>query len=247
MGNRLFSAIIRQKLLGLAKQKRNVVISDTNINKQLRRRLYSDLFDMGFEISVVDMTSVQLEELFMRNEQRPKDEQVPDDVVERMFNNATKQQDDIREEVEVLNYRYEKKHPEFHVVCDIDGTVAERTDRSPFEWHRVGEDAMKEKVVLGILQTEEIECMHLNFFSGRDTVRFNDTHEWLIDNGFSEFTLTMRDEGSQKADWIVKGKMMIDFIESGKGVYLVFDDRQQVVNIWKNMGLDVIQVDQGRF
>lgn len=52
VGEAAVSSIIRNELLQCAKNKQDVIISDTNINKQLRHRLYQDLFDMGFEIRV---------------------------------------------------------------------------------------------------------------------------------------------------------------------------------------------------
>ena len=255
VGEAAVSSIIRQNLMTAAKKKQNVVISDTNINRSLRHRLYRDLFDLGFSVEV-QLFDVDLQTLFDRNDERPVEEQVPEDIINRMFTDLQKQEQLLQDEIAVLNFRYQRPNlvTAQTVVYDIDGTLADHGDRSPYEWNRVGEDTPRESVIR--LLDHDVEDLapdsFLTVFSGRDSVCRDLTVDWLKKHaGFYEDVdfLYMREEGNTDPDWIVKGKMLIQFTISNPAIHVlrVVDDRQQVVDVWSNMGLDVWQVQQNKF
>lgn len=255
VGEAAVSSIIRQNLMSAAKQNQNVVISDTNINRGLRHRLYRDLFDLGFSVEV-QLFDVDLQTLFDRNDERPTEEQVPEDIINRMYTDLQKQFDLLCQEVSVLNFRYQRPVivTGITVVYDIDGTLAERSDRSPFEWNRVNEDKPRESVIeLMDYDAQDLAPdSFITVFSGRDSVCREMTFDWLENNtGYHDDVdyLDMREEGNTDPDWIVKGKMLIEFTINKPHIHVlrVVDDRQQVVDIWSNMGLEVWQVQQNKF
>lgn len=249
VGEAAVSSIIRNELLQCVKNKQDVIISDTNINKQLRHRLYQDLFDMGFEIRVT-VFDCQMQDLLDRNDERPQDDQVPQSVIERMYDEFVKQHELIVQEARVLNFRIPeyKGQPEA-IVFDIDGTIASHDGiRSPYDLDKVLMDNPRHNII--DLYNHYATKYHVTFFSGRDRSCYVDTVVWLRNFTLIEFNeLRMRPKGDKRPDWIVKGEMMIEAISNDNNFYpwMVFDDRQQVVNIWDNMGIEVIQVQQGRF
>lgn len=249
VGEAAVSSIIRNELLQCAKNKQNVIISDTNINKQLRHRLYQDLFDMGFEVRVA-VFDCQMQDLLDRNDERAQDDQVPESVIERMYKEFLKQHKLIVQEARVLNFRIPeyKGQPET-IVFDIDGTVASHDGiRSPYDFENVLKDSPRNNII--DLVNQYATKYRIAFFSGRDRSCYVDTVEWLRNFTLIEFNeLRMRPKGDKRPDWIVKGEMMIEAISNDNNFYpwMVFDDRQQAVNIWDNMGIEVIQVQQGRF
>lgn len=250
MGEAAVSAIVRSELLQYAKNKQNVVISDTNINKQLRHRLYQDLFDMGFEVRVV-VFDCTYDELMNRNKNRSQDDQVPEGVLARMFHEFVNQRQIIAQETGVLNCRLPayKGQPKT-IIFDIDGTIASHEGiRSPFDFGKVLMDNPRHNII-DLVNSYALKY-NVAFFSGRERSCYEDTATWISkQTGINNLTgLRMRAIGDNRPDWIVKGEMMIDAISNNDNFYpwMVFDDRQQVVNIWDNMGIEVIQVQQGRF
>jgi predicted kinase len=132
------------------------------------------------------------------------------------------------------------------IICDIDGTLAEMGNRSPFEWDKVGLDTLKEPVA-DIANRMAIDNV-VFVFSGRDGSCRKETEEWLEDNGVLYDELIMREAGDQTADEKVKRQMFEDHVRGKYYCNLVLDDRDKVVRMWReDLGLTCLQVDYGNF
>ena len=85
-------------------------------------------------------------------------------------------------------------------------------------------------------------------FSGRTNKTELTTRAWLARNRVPFHKLVMRDEKTRKfiGDEIVK-KEMLDNHADIDDVFLVVDDRQKVVDMWRENGLTVAQVAKGDF
>lgn len=193
-----------------------------------------------------------MQDLLDRNDDRAQDDQVPESVLKRMYDEFVEQRQLIIEEARVLNFRIpEYKSQPKTVIFDVDGTIASYVGiRSPYDFEKVSLDQPRHNII--DLANQYVEKYNVAFFSGRDRSCYGDTVEWIGKWVFSDWwsiTLRMRPKGDKRPDWIVKGEMMIAAINNDNNFYpwMVFDDRQQVVNIWDNMGIEVIQVQQGRF
>jgi hypothetical protein len=57
----------------------------------------------------------------------------------------------------------------------------------------------------------------------------------------------MREYGDQRKDSIVKAEIFDQEIRGRYHVVAVFDDRDQVVRMWRSLGLTVFQVAEGNF
>jgi hypothetical protein len=57
----------------------------------------------------------------------------------------------------------------------------------------------------------------------------------------------MREEGSNERDSIVKHRMFEGNIRGKYFIEYILDDRNQVVEMWRNMGLTCLQVADGDF
>jgi len=82
------------------------------------------------------------------------------------------------------------------IICDIDGTLAHIGERSPYDWHRVGEDTL-DQVVIDILRHFNDRVIIL--VSGRDESCRNETQQWLSDNKVPFQHLYMRPEKDNKS------------------------------------------------
>jgi predicted kinase len=135
------------------------------------------------------------------------------------------------------------------VIVDIDGTIALRGTRNPFDESRVSEDAPNIPVIEAVWN-EHANGVKIIFCSGRTSACRDATIEWLKANVLPERAwaqLYMRPEGDRRVDWEVKLEIFDEHIRDSYNVLRVYDDRQQVVDMWRSIGLTVLQVAPGNF
>jgi hypothetical protein len=132
------------------------------------------------------------------------------------------------------------------IIVDIDGTVAHSTNRGPFEYDKVIYDRPDEKIIelISVLW----EAGHkLIFVTARDYVCFDDTYSWLTRHCPPFIKLHMRKKDDLRDDTIVKHEIYEKFIKSDYNVLFVLDDRNKVVDMWREIGLTCLQVAPGDF
>lgn len=132
------------------------------------------------------------------------------------------------------------------ILVDIDGTVAHRTNRTPYEYNMVLHDRSDEHVV------EVLRCMWLAgykiiFISAREDWCFNDTYRWLTLHCPPFIKLFMRKSGDNRSDQIIKQEIYETEVKPNYDVFCVFDDRDRVVGMWRELGLKVFQPEYGDF
>jgi hypothetical protein len=134
------------------------------------------------------------------------------------------------------------------IMVDIDGTVALRGDRSPYDETSVHLDTPNVPVIAAV------RAMHaaghaVVFCSGRREACRPATEAWLTEHVAVPYeVLHMRQpvhEGVKDA--VVKTEIYREHVEPRYRVVAVFDDRQQVVDAWRALGLTVFQVAPGAF
>ena len=232
----------------------NVIIDDLNVSKKHYARIQS-LFGKKAEIEINDsFLSVPLDELLERNSQRSEQEQVPEKVIKdlyehhvsgitkeirsRMFKNVAKDK----------NYKPLNPNLPSAVIFDIDGTLALMNGRSPFDWSRVGEDLVNEPVAR--IARDYIKNRDVKVFivSGRDGGCFLETKNWLSTYALDGYDdLIMRPEGDGRKDSIIKEEIYREKFEDRYNILAVFDDRNQTVEKWRELGLLCLQVAPGNF
>jgi uncharacterized HAD superfamily protein len=85
------------------------------------------------------------------------------------------------------------------------------------------------------------------FVSGREDKFKPQTLAWLAKHNISFDGLYMRQSGDSRKDSIVKKEIYDEFILDKYNVAFVLDDRDQVVKVWRDLGLTCLQVDYGDF
>lgn len=148
------------------------------------------------------------------------------------------------------------------IVCDIDGTVADLSHRlkyikgKPKNWPAFFAGTLQDSPITEIITLmKHLACVGDNtiiFASGRSEECRADTVQWLSNHGlekdvnFSE--LFMRAAGDHRQDYIVKKEILDQIVDKyGKKPDLAFDDRQQVVDMWRENGVRCCQVAKGDF
>lgn len=132
------------------------------------------------------------------------------------------------------------------VMVDIDGTVALRGARSPFDETKVGEDEPNHPVIT-LVQTMHHSGYSIVFTSGRTEECRRDTETWLRKHVVEDFALFMRASGDVRKDSIIKTEIYERDVRPRYNVLCVLDDRNQVVQAWRASGLTCLQVADGDF
>lgn len=130
------------------------------------------------------------------------------------------------------------------VICDIDGTIAIRVNRGPYEWSKVDQDASNAPVV-NVIRALHAYGYSIVFTSGRKAQCRDLTAEWLaVHFGSPDFQLLMRDDDDNRPDHVIKQEML-DIVKRFYTVICAFDDRQSVVDMWRANGIVCMQVNPG--
>ena len=155
---------------------------------------------------------------------------------------------------------------ELAIIVDVDGTLADMKGiRGPFEWDKVHLDKPHQDIIdmvrdfrsiIGEEIWEEGEYGELLgtipkykiiITTGRDGVCEEATRKWLKDNGVPYDDFYIRKAGDNRKDNIIKSEIYMDHIRPKYDVKFVIDDRNQVVDMWRALGLRVLQVAEGNF
>ena len=215
-----------------------IICDDTNLNSKFFNVLIGLAKKWTDDIEVIELFDVPLHVLIRRNIERVHS--VPEDVIHRMFAAQLKLQNRI--------IKSDKDKPSC-IVCDIDGTIAYGINRGPFEWDKVGQDAPKQQVINTVL--EKYKELPVIFLTGREEICRQETLKWLQNYcpcyNKGKIELFMRKTGDHRPDTVYKEEILRNNILPRFNVDLVFEDRRQVVDHLRHLGLEVWQVSEGRF
>ena len=145
-----------------------------------------------------------------------------------------------------------------HIIVDLDGTLTNVEHRlhfikqEPPDWDAFFLACADDKPNWPVLYTvaalydyfatDEV-CMV--FFSGRGAIARDATVTWLAEYQIQYDELRMREEGDFRPDDTLKREWLEEI--GVENVLFCIDDRQSVVNMWRDMGLTCFQVAPGDF
>jgi len=238
---------------GALRAGKDVIISDTNLRAKYVKdwMAFARKWSVDFETMVFDNVSV--DECVRRDKLRENSigEKIIRDMAKRFLVKG-KIPDVVASD---RNYSIVMKVEPYDnptdlpraVIVDIDGTLAKMSDRSPYDWQRVGEDQPVQAVISAV-EAAELAGNEVIFMSGRDGSCRDITIDWLLTNlPRINGALFMRAEGDSRADNIVKYELFNENIRGKFHVSYVLDDRDQVVKMWRELGLACFQVAPGAF
>lgn len=217
-------------ILESLKSGKHVIVDDTNLHKKHQDRIES-LVKGQASVEVVEF-DVSVDECIERDLKRSNS--VGEKVIRDMYEQYIKKDNLIMQD-DTLPKAY---------IFDIDGTLAIKGERSPYDWSRVGEDLLNIPVYK-CLQSLEY-TYHIIICTGRDGICEKETKQWLHNNNIHFDDFYMRPEGNNEKDYVIKERMLEEIV---KKYYVVgvFDDRKQVVDMWRSKGLTCFQVADHNF
>ena len=217
------------------KNGQNIIVSDTNLDPKHIIRFKEIAKESNAKIEIVDhFLGVSPEECIKRDLGRLAS--VGAEVILGMYEKYIKP----KTEKIIQDENLPKA-----VIFDIDGTLAKMHGRSPYEWNKVGEDSLNQPVY-ELYQFYKANNYKIVIFTARDGICEDLTKEWLKSNQIEWDYFEIRPAGNIEKDALIK-RQMLDKIISKCYVSAIFDDRDQVVKMWRSFGLNCFQVDEGNF
>lgn len=140
------------------------------------------------------------------------------------------------------------------IIVDLDGTMASHYNeigeqlRGHYEYSKVSGD-LPNYPVMDVVAALESASNWTIFVSGREDSCRDDTVEWLSRYGWGKesYDLFMRKTGDHRPDYIIKYQIFDEHIRENYDIACALDDRDQVVKMWRSMGLTCLQVAEGNF
>lgn len=144
-----------------------------------------------------------------------------------------------------------------YAIVDIDGTCSNAEQRKYLidgsqkkDWMRFydlcDEDAPHEDI-RELVNLLKLSGLYILYLTGRVERVREKTTTWLFKNGFPEGSLQMRPDGDTRQDCVVKAEIADRCGLSPENTFIVLDDRDQVVKMWRERGFRCLQVAEGNF
>ena len=136
------------------------------------------------------------------------------------------------------------------VIVDVDGTLAIRGERNPYEYWKATRDKLNVPVanLLCDIQMQSKDLVTV-IMTGRENLCDEDgytisdlTQRWLIDNHIHYDEIHVRKNGDHRPDFEVKKELYEKLVKDQYNVLYVIDDRKQVIDMWREQGLTVLDV-----
>jgi hypothetical protein len=132
------------------------------------------------------------------------------------------------------------------VMIDLDGTFALHVARGPYEMEKCETDAVNPSVY-SCVEDWKRNGIKIILLSGRNEDFRPHTERWLVANKIEYDHLFMRASEDNRPDYVVKYELFNEHVRHNYTVRLALDDRNQVVQVWRQTGLPTWQVNDGNF
>lgn len=143
------------------------------------------------------------------------------------------------------------------IIIDLDGTLCNVGHRvhfakeSPPDWPAFFDaciDDTPNPAVVALVTMAMQAHYSILYVSGRPDTHRAQTEAWLTQHGLDYHTrLLMRPAGDYRQDAIVKRELYDQHIAGKYAILFTVDDRDQVVKMWRDLGLTCFQVAEGDF
>lgn len=241
-GNEKFIKKVRDILIIKALEEgKHVIVDDTNLSARNITRITQlvDEFNTQYGGSVsieAKEFDTPLNECIARDAKRekPVGEKVIRDMHRRFFSDGNR-------------YANQDESLPKAIICDLDGTLAIIDGRNPFDAQGCENDLLNIPVANAVKNYADLGHKVL-LLSGRSDEFRPQTERWLVKHNISYELLVMRKKKDNRKDSIVKREFYDTNIANKYAVEVVFDDRNQVVNMWRDeLKLPCFQVYYGDF
>lgn len=231
------------------KRGRNIIIDNTNITTREVQPYFDIANKYKYEFELQEMNlewSWNIDECFKRNRHS-----VPLEVIKRMknryqSNHKVIQNLKVTKQHTIQPVKFEADLPDC-IICDIDGTLAELGDRSPYDTAKCESDKLNWAVYIILYKFcyDKDNPYTIILMSGREEKFRPETERWLKYHNVPYHRLFMRATGDNRRDSVVKHELFENHVRNVYNPIFVLDDRFQVqLECWKPLGLWVFNCNQ---
>jgi hydroxymethylpyrimidine pyrophosphatase-like HAD family hydrolase len=130
------------------------------------------------------------------------------------------------------------------VICDIDGTIADKSHRAGVKKPTLEQVLADEPIqnVLDVVYTLGQWGYSIVFSSSRHADLYDPTYRWLEAQGFNHPVVYLRDAKDKSPDEVIKERNLLRMLTTD--VMLVIDDKKSCVDMYLTHGLTVFHCKQ---
>jgi predicted kinase len=234
----------------------NIIIDDTN----LKRRNFDDIVEVirrtNLDVHVMEkFFPVELEEAIKRDagRTRPVGEQVIRDTYKKFGLNHVKNWSCRSETItkaanQTQQYQFNPALP-YAILIDLDGTLAKIGNRNVYDATNCDEIDIINEPVARTAELYDANGYKIIFVSGRKDTYEAPTRKFIVKHLGQNFQyqLYMRKSDDDRKDSIIKSEIYDTHIRNKYNPFFIMDDRDQVVEFWRSIGLTCFQVAPGSF
>lgn len=241
----LINNLVDNAILQALSNKFNVIIDATNVRATYMNHFIKLVqYKADVEFKVFD---ISLEDAIERDGNRAH--QVGENVIKDMYKNYVtllENKFDFSPRPKKMRiFKNRDTNPDLpKAVCiDLDGTLAHHNGkRHHYDWDNCHLDDI-DTVVL-----EHIKLYHNNgykilIFTARDMAAVDSTKIWLDVHDVPYHQLITKGLNDNRKDVVVKKEMLEQYVLPFYDVFVMLDDRDGVVDMYRNMGLKTFQVE----
>lgn len=235
--------------------RKHVIVHDTNLVLRFAREWAALAQREGAEFHVADF-EVDKTTCVARNLLRPEAERVPAQVIlEQSSKWPIKQWQEVTPKPRTHDNPPARFEPDENlppaIIVDLDGTLCIKGDRDIYDASLCHRDT-RDEAVSTIAEWAWADDYEIIFMSGRGEEHRVQTEAWLEANGWplhidGVHGPFMRPEGDRRPDFKVKADLFEEHVRGRFNVKFALDDRDQIVDLWRGMGIKTLQVDYGDF
>lgn len=219
---------------------KSVIVDSTGLNPVHERDIRELVKGRGVQVVIQDFTDVPIEQCIANDLVRY--DSVGEQVIRETYNKWLRKTPRLREASPGLLTA---------ILVDIDGTLAWKGDRDVYDASKAYLDTPNPAVVSvieGMASGDVVGTpVVVIVMSGRQEKDRAVTVDWLLTHNIRYDALYMRSTGDTRKDSVVKQELYETYVEGRYNVLFVLDDRQQVVDMWRRLGLQTWQVQEGRY
>ncbi|MEB3309671.1 MAG: AAA family ATPase [Snowella sp.] len=221
---------VRNQIMLMALEEgKHVIIDDTNLHPKHEKTI-RELTKGIAEVIIQDFTDVDINTCIKRDLNRLNS--VGEKVIRDMYNQFLAPKPDA--------IAFDPNLPNA-IICDLDGTLALLNGRSPYDASRCDLDLLN-PVVASLIKDKRVLLV-----SGREEKHREPTLRFLQKHDIHYEKLIMRATGDFRKDALIKQEIFDREIRGFYNIEFVLDDRNQVVQMWRQLGLTCLQVADGDF
>lgn len=228
---------------GLLTSGKNVIVDDTNLNPRVMDSWKELAKELNVKFEIVEMDT-DVHTCVIRDMDRT--DSVGSHVIKGM----------------ALQYGFHIPEDDSTIICDLDGTLCDITHRLHYvkninedpnfkkDWkgffNGIANDKVRPEIRARLIEKYN-KGKNIIYVSARPETYRKETEAWLAKHNLTfAWTLIMRGSKDGRPDTEVKRDILNKYFPNKKAISLVIDDRPSVIRMWKEEGLEVWDVGNGK-